>query len=286
MTCTNVYLNKEGVPCRCRKCLNCQITYRLAWSMRMMHESTYYPISSFITFTYNDDYLPKYGSLVKEHMQKFFRDLRYDFKLSPLSKTLPPDSPLKYFVAGEYGELMRPHYHAVVFGLSPFDRTSRELVMDNWPRCDWLSLPLNKCFGTLTPGSAEYVAGYIHKKYNGSLQRRMYTDNNLVPPYSAKSLGIGKRYAVAHARQIVDRGYVLSKTGAKLPVPKYYYDLLIINPRKELSCSDDLLNNLYFDLIERNSIVLKDYLASREASKVRYAENFTRSRRGSFFHKN
>lgn len=222
-----------------------------------MHEVPYYPISSFVTFTYNDDNLPASGSLIKEDMQKFFRDFRYDFSLSDLSKTLP-DGKIKYYLAGEYGDSnFRPHYHAIIFGLSPFDRQSREIVMDNWKKCDWLSLDLNKAFGTVTMQSAEYVAGYVHKKYFGSYQKKIYQDNGLIPPYSAKSLGIGSRYALKHIEQIVTRGYVLVD-GKKRPVPQYYYDLLLRNPRKKALLLNDNLNRFYDDLLERNNFTFEE----------------------------
>lgn len=278
MTCRNP-VKVNGVMCRCRKCLNCQITYRQAWGLRIMHESTRYPSSSFVTFTYNDDHLPSNGSLVKEHMQKFFRDLRYDVKNSKIYHTLP-DGKIRYYMAGEYGETtMRPHYHAIIFGLNPQNRETREIIMDNWPKADWLSLDLDKTFGTVTRKSAEYVAGYVHKKYNGSLQRKMYQDNGLIPPYSTKSLGIGREYAIFHAQQILERGYCLSDTGKKLPVPDYYIDLLVKNPRKK-NIDDDLLNKFYFDIIERNMPTLQDQLNAPIIGARKHAESFTLSRRG------
>lgn len=273
---------RDGVPCRCRRCINCLVTYRKSWALRIMHEARYYPISSFVTFTYNDDHLPATGSLVKEHMQKFFRDVRYDFKTSPLVGTI--DGSLRYYMAGEYGDMMRPHYHAIIFGLSPFDRISRELVMDNWPRCDWLRLPLDKCFGTLSINSAEYVAGYVHKKYYGSVQRKMYQDNGLIPPYSAKSLGIGKRYAIEHATQICERGYVL-KDGKRLPVPKYYYDILIRKPRKDGCMSDQKLNVFYENLIERNEESALSPADSARLAALMEAEQITFERRGKGVHR-
>lgn len=280
MTCKNaVFVN--GALRRCRKCLPCQITYRQAWGLRIMHESTRYLSSSFVTFTYNDDYLPSNGSLVKEHMQKFWRDLRYDLKSSNLRFALP-DEKLRYYMSGEYGDstrTMRPHYHAIIFGLNPTTRETREIIMDNWPRADWLSLNLEKTFGTVTRKSAEYVAGYVHKKYSGSLQKRIYQDNGLIPPYSTKSLGIGREYAIFHARQILERGYCLSDTGKKLPVPEYYIDLLVKNPRKK-NIDDNLLNDFYFDIIERNEPTWHDIVNAPIVAARKNAEAFTLSRRG------
>lgn len=274
----------NGVLVRCRtKCLPCQITYRRAWGLRIMHESVRYPSSSFVTFTYDDDHLPADGSLHKDHMQKFFRDLRYDLKSTNIPLTLP-DGKIKYFVAGEYGDKnFRPHYHAIIFGLNPNNRDTRDIIMSNWTNCDWMSLDLNKAFGSVTRQSAEYVAGYIHTRYSGSYQKKMYQDNGLVPPYSAKSIGIGKEYALTHARQIIERGYILSDSGKKLPVPQYYYDLLVRNPRKK-DIDNEFLHRIYEDIAERILPTFQEQKDAKVLGLIAAAEQFTLSRRGSNFH--
>ena len=42
----------------CGKCIGCRIAKRKEWSLRMLHELTYHPQSSFITLTYDDYNLP------------------------------------------------------------------------------------------------------------------------------------------------------------------------------------------------------------------------------------
>lgn len=58
----------EGLEVACGKCIQCRIKRRSEWSMRMMLELGYWERSSFITFTYDDDHIPKNASLEKEEL--------------------------------------------------------------------------------------------------------------------------------------------------------------------------------------------------------------------------
>ena len=49
----------------CGRCIGCRIAKRKEWSLRMLHELTYHPQSSFITLTYDDYHLPTDNSLKK-----------------------------------------------------------------------------------------------------------------------------------------------------------------------------------------------------------------------------
>ena len=94
-----------AVPCG--KCIGCRIAKRKEWSLRMLHELTYHPQSSFITLTYDDYHLPSDNSLKKRHLQLFIKRLRKNLG----------ERRIKYFACGEYGgQTMRPHYHAILFG--------------------------------------------------------------------------------------------------------------------------------------------------------------------------
>lgn len=80
-----------------------------------------------------------------KHAQQFQKNLR----------ALVYPQILRFYLVGEYGDISeRPHYHAIVFGLSPLQE---KLVSRAW----------TKGFtyvGELTPDSAQYVAGYVTKK--------------------------------------------------------------------------------------------------------------------------
>ena len=93
----------------------CRIALSREWATRVLHESDYWDHSCFTTLTYNNEHLPKDGSLHKDELQKFFKRLR---------KYLG-DRKMKYFACGEYGdEGHRPHYHAILFGIDYLILTS------------------------------------------------------------------------------------------------------------------------------------------------------------------
>jgi len=100
--------------------------------------------NSFVTLTYRPEDLPPGGTLVPKHTQNWFKRLR---------KELPPSS-LRYYLVGEYGDQsQRPHYHAAIFGLGP----QSSLFQETWKK--------GRVYpGTLTPHSAQYIAGYVTKK--------------------------------------------------------------------------------------------------------------------------
>ncbi len=83
-----------------------------------------------------------------------------------------PDSKIRYFHAGEYGEQEnRPHHHACLFGYNLPDRKLWKMSDDiRLDTSDYLDATWGKGFSTVgdvTFESAAYVARYIMKKVNG-----------------------------------------------------------------------------------------------------------------------
>ena len=188
-----------------------------AWALRIMMETMYWPDSSFVTLTYDDQHVPLTDllinqqqlpySLYKRDLQLFFKRLRKD--LSEVDRTM------MYYSAGEYGDLtFRPHYHFIGFGLSKNDE---ELILENWRRgiVD---------VGEVTLQSANYVAGYVQKKLFGDLSHEVYGLRE--PPFSLMSKGIGKRYFLDHWRNLAIDGY-FSWRGKKLPLPRYFWKVML-----------------------------------------------------------
>lgn len=190
-----------GVPLKvpCQKCLRCRLNRSADWAVRCVHEAALHSRNSFITITYNDQYLPANGSLVQRDYQLFLKRLRRSF------------GPFRYYMCGEYGEKgLRPHYHFCLFGLDfpdqeykhtengielftskslsdiwRKDQTRESVLTDcpwpsmrgrpkgngqywpNWAACSAPQCAVHKGFctvGTLTFDSAAYVARYITKK--------------------------------------------------------------------------------------------------------------------------
>ena len=193
------------VPCgRCGPCLKARSA---EWATRLLHEQAYWSNSSFVTLTYDDDHAPKNMSLDKEALVKFFKRLRKC--LAQQGRTI------KYYACGEYGERYhRPHYHAIIFGLSPKD--DEEKVKDCW-RFGFVSL------GTVTPESCRYVTNYILKAHEGGIQGKDY--GGLEPPFKKSSQGLGKRYVFENEKQLIDKMFI-TVNGVKKSLPRYYIKLL------------------------------------------------------------
>lgn len=136
---------KQSVSYRCGKCRGCRVQQRDNWANRIMIESLSHSDNTFLTLTYDPLHLPEDGAVSKREAQLFIKRLR-----------TYSGADFRYFLVGEYGEKSgRPHYHAMIFGLSA-------LELDPWVRRAW-----KKGFymlSELTPGRARYVARYTTKK--------------------------------------------------------------------------------------------------------------------------
>lgn len=186
----------------CNKCLYCRIQRRKLWTIRMLHEKESWPDASFITLTYNQENLPSRG-LKKKDLQNFFKRLR---KLV---------TPLRYFACGEYGEQTnRPHYHAIIFGLS------KVKALQVLPQAWTLG---NTDAGHCEEDSVRYVAGYIDKKWMAGDQKATEYMGN-PPPFQTQSQGIGKEYWLEHYHEFLDDGFKFR--GKPQAIPRYYVELL------------------------------------------------------------
>lgn len=125
------YVDPLLIPCG--KCIGCRLDYSRAWADRMMFELDHTGKGIFLTLTYNNAHvpigmldneteLPLSYSLDKTDLQKFWKRLRKKFS----------EKELRYFACGEYGsKTFRPHYHAIVFGLSLEDLPDRQIIGKN-----------------------------------------------------------------------------------------------------------------------------------------------------------
>ena len=108
-------VTEQGMTVPCGKCIACRKAKAREWTLRMLHELDTSRDATFLTLTYDDDSLhvsPNTGfaSLCKRDLQLFFKRLRRAL----------PGLPLRYFSVGEYGDnTLRPHYHAIMYNLSP-----------------------------------------------------------------------------------------------------------------------------------------------------------------------
>ena len=245
----------EFMTIPCGKCIGCRLEYSRQWANRLMLEKEYYPDEQcwFVTLTYDDDYVPRRPvsdpdtgvylydsySLNKRDVQTFFKHLRKHF---PLCK-------IRFYAAGEYGsKTIRPHYHAIIFGLTLTDLTvyrrtslgdilyNSKSVEDCWsnfvgfrsdgsPYYDKIG---HVVLAPVTWETCAYVARYVTKKMSGPLAQ-YFVLQNMELPFSLMSRrpGIGNQWFKDHP-DCMDMKYINLRTktkGLKFQPPKYYEDL-------------------------------------------------------------
>lgn len=227
---------RDGIPFPCGQCLACRINKRRVWTLRLLLESYYYPCASFITLTYEPDNLPLNLDgkpiLCKRDIQLFLKRLRYELD----------GKEIKYYFAGEYGPKGHlPHYHGILFGVSPFE------LDPDWMYFAGRSGPYrpNYCrdsllyqtwglgivhVGECTRDSIQYCAGYVTKKVSKK-------GDGLEKEFQLMSRrpGIGSRAVaeIARALQKVPGDCLESGTGKTLrvagkswPLGRYLLDKL------------------------------------------------------------
>ncbi len=241
--------NKTGTAQKlevaCGQCFGCRVDYALMWTIRITHEAYLHADdhgNSWVTLTYDPEYLPADLSLRPSDVSKFIRALRKQ----------NPDHKIRYFYCGEYGELGRPHYHLCIFNHSFNDL---QLWEDDEGLYTYTSRTLEKLwphgFSTvceLSYRTAAYTAGYIFEKITGkkALEHYLRCDDYgvafwILPEYVRMSTGnknppcgLGAGFYEKFQTDIfpADISPVPGK-GNMQQVPRYYQNILQSeNPRQ------------------------------------------------------
>lgn len=193
-----------------------------------MHELRFHDESAFITLTYDENHLPEGGSLDLKHFQDFMKRLRRRCGYTKV----------RFFHAGEYGDRKgRPHYHAILFGLSFFEGRYDVEVSDRGDET-WSSPFLDSLWpfglhrvGRVTFESCAYVARYVCKKVTGARAEAHYERVcersgevfRLKPEYATMSRrpGIGSLHFDGFRGDIYPADEVTSR-GVPSKPPKFY----------------------------------------------------------------
>ena len=229
MRCTNPISVKNGIV-PCGQCMACRLNYGKEWSIRIMHELKKYDDAIFLTLTYDDEHLPKFGSLVPDDVTKFLKSLR---------QYLEPKQ-IRYFYAGEYGDKFgRPHYHLILFNVSNREgcfHLTQQKPGEFIGNCDFWKHGLIY-IGKVTEDSACYVARYTTKKIKGKGAKKWYEEHNLVPEFARMSRrpGIGADFCDKFSDELIQHNSVISK-GKEYGLPRYYKKRLDIKLDPEERC--------------------------------------------------
>lgn len=261
------YTDFVDIPCG--RCIGCRLSHSKQWADRAVLELQYHKYNYFLTLTYDDDHIPEnefvfpdtgeIGSsltLKKEDLQKFWKRLRKE-----LDKK---DEKIRYLACGEYGDnTLRPHYHAIVFGLNIpdldfYSTTSNGdyLYTSKWLNDIWKNGQV--WIGQASWESIAYVSRYVTKKLYGA-EADYYSTFNLVPEFlvCSRKPGIGRAYYEDHKNDLFEKSryYFPVANGVGSAVPSRYFSNLFeadFNP----------------ELVEHRKNALKQQFEARKALKL------------------
>lgn len=210
----------------CGQCMGCRVDRSRAWAIRCVHESNGHEDNCFITLTYSPENLPAGGTLVKKHFQDFIKRLRESISPKKIS----------FFHCGEYGDqLMRPHYHGLLFGHDFEDKRQWKKSHDGSQLFTSAALEhlWGKGFcsiGAVSYATAAYCSAYILKKITGDRAKTHYqritSDGEIVqlePEYITMSTrpAIGLKWIKQYHGEVYQNDNVIMKGSEKKP-PRYY----------------------------------------------------------------
>lgn len=252
-----------GKMIRCGHCMGCRIDKSKEWANRCLLELQDHTSAYFLTITYDDQFVPV--STYTDESGASFPSLslcKKDFQLFIKRLRKRHVKPIRYFACGEYGDrTMRPHYHAIVFGLElgdlvPYGRNHRgemlytsDFIHSVWSRrnaptrhgsVSCLSSAEEKSlictpYGrvTVSPVTWEtcaYVARYTTKKLYAA-DAKEYQKFNIEPPFLLMSRhpGIGASYYDSHP-EVKEYEFITVKTptGGRKFRPPYYFQQKIL----------------------------------------------------------
>lgn len=272
----------------CGHCIGCRLDYSRSWADRMMLELEESKKAIFVTLTYDNEHahwsqfdqfgFPVYATLDKRDCQLFMKRLRKRFY----------DKTIRFFLAGEYGpSTLRPHYHAIIFGLGLDDfpdlelHGRNELGQNYYISFDFSCVWSNGfvLLSDVTWRTCAYVARYVTKKLNGPASIE-YAERNVIPEFSLMSRkpGIGREYLNKHPDCLdFNEIYLSAPEGAlKIRLPKYYLKQLqltdverydkIMSERKS-AAEDSMILKL-----QKTGLSYLDYLEVCENKKIRQTE--------------
>lgn len=252
---------KKLYPIPCHQCLGCKIDRRKMWEMRITSEYIKYR-NAFITLTYDEYHVPynlgsQLPTVKHEDFHKFIDRLRhYTNNLKEMPELCTKN--WKYVGVAEYGNLGRPHYHAILLGLDFL--TFKKIIHEKW------GMGITDCKPVLK-GGIRYVLKYMDTAKSGAYADNEFFDTGRERPKMYFSRGIGKDWIISQIENI--NKYGMAKIGQRLvPIPSYWKNKLF-------SYCDE---NIYKQREHQNQYV-KDMNQQARALGFDSYENFIREQR-------
>lgn len=257
MSCPTPFFRKMSdgsvVALPCGYCAVCRVDRRNEWTWRIKAEIADKP-AMFVTLTISDEYLvgrPRLydgrqlgPSLMVKSTKNFWKRLR---------KCTGKD--LKYVCVGEYGSSDgRPHYHAIIIGLS----CGKSLSYDEG------DIPsIRKCwkFGFISAepasiGSIRYILKYMDKMLSPSEWSKLYPD--LLRPFKTQSQGFGLKWIIDNKDTLLEYDGKFFFDGKWRPLPRYYKEKLGLSVPNRDDYSSSSLEAMLIRSPKKKSLVM-DY---------------------------
>lgn len=291
------YQNLMKIPCG--KCIGCKFDYTKQWSDRMIMELADNDGKGiFITLTYNNENVPfavdEHGlpvslTLQKRDFQLFLKRLRKHFS----------EKSIRFFACGEYGgRTLRPHYHAIIYGLSLSDFPDLSVHgMNELNQLYFISPLLAKIwsngFALLSDVSYKtcaYVARYnVKKAYGDNVKPHELAEDSFV--LMSRRPGIASRFYENHPFffETMSAYFSDSNGSVRVSCPSYFLKRLsldspdfydkIVRERRQLSKDRELLRLARSDLslpeqfeIEENDVLRRTKSILFQRSELSYDE--------------
>lgn len=292
------YQNLMKIPCG--KCIGCKFDYTKQWSDRMILELDDNDGKAiFVTLTYDnlhvpyavddDDGLPVSLSLKKRDFQLFMKRLRKCFS----------DKSIRFFACGEYGgRTLRPHYHAILFGLSLSDFSDLSVHgMNELNQLYYVSPSFTHIWSNgftllsdVSYKTCAYVARYnVKKAYGDNIKPHELAEDSFV--LMSRRPGIASRYYDDHPDffDTMSSYFFDSNGSVRVSCPSYFLDKLsvdnpekyaiILRERRQLSKDRELLRLARSDLsypeqleIEENDVLRRTKPILFERSELSHDE--------------
>lgn len=193
-----------AVPCgKCAVCIKNRVDN---WKIRLTEESKNSIANSFLTLTYDDEYLPLSG-VDKGDLQRFIKRLRHDYSF-------------KYFAISEYGpNTYRAHYHLILFGIDTYSILRNGKKTDVAKKIEEVWRLGNISLENINQNRIKYVAEYhIMKNFNPRKSN---------PNFCLMSKGIGKNYIEINKKIHQNENTIYYRVkNSKMALPRYYKEKL------------------------------------------------------------
>ncbi len=296
LPCSGIPAEYPDINVPCGHCVGCRLDKSRQWADRMMLELDHSKTAIFVTLTYDplnvplacvlDDGSPLF-TLDKRDVQLFMKRLRKAF----------PGREIRYYLAGEYGsETHRPHYHAILFGLSLADFPDVQVVSRNsFGQFLYSSEKMyniwklgNVALADVSWQTCAYVARYCVKKLAVDVSCETFERFNVQPEFSLMSRrpGIAGFYHLEHPDLISKSKQYFSDPNGVSPrtscsTPKFVLEKLkLTNP--DLYDKIKLQRQIYARDMEvialsRTDLDFFEYNQVKEYSHERRSKSLSRS---------